>query len=98
MLSTPVAILRHIVKSYRVGAGLYPADCAEQARVEALLEAANAGADAAMAKVEKALGASLSGFLVGRTATVADIYLCAVCEGVNGSDAVAAWRAKVAAL
>ena len=98
VLSTPVAILRHIVKSYRVGAGLYPADCAEQARVEALLEAANAGADAAMAKVEKALGASLSGFLVGRAATVADIYLCAVCEGVNGSDAVAAWRAKVAAL
>lgn len=98
VLSAPVAILRHIAKSNRVAAGLYPAAVAEQARVEALLEAAAGGAEAAAGKVEKALASSTSGFLVGSTATVADIYLAAVCAGSSGSDAFNAWLSKAGAL
>lgn len=99
VLASPISIIRHLVKTNRVGAGLYPAGVAEQARVEALLESTSAGAEAAAAKVEKALVASTSGYLVGRTASVADIYLAAVCEAVtSGSDAFNAWRAKAAAL
>lgn len=100
VLSTPVAILRHIVKSHRIGAGLYPADVAEQARVEALLESAQHGADAVLAKIEKALASSKSGFLVGRALTVADVYLSAVVESATGgvSDPVATWRSTVSTL
>lgn len=98
VLSAPVAILRHIAKSNRVAAGLYPAAVAEQARVEALLEAAAGGAEAAAGKAEKALASSTSGFLVGSTATVADIYLAAVCAGSSGSDAFNAWLSKAGAL
>lgn len=98
VLSAPVAILRHIAKSNRVAAGLYPASVAEQARVEALLEAAAGGAEAAAGKAEKALASSTSGFLVGSTATVADIYLAAVCAGSSGSDAFNAWLSKTGAL
>ena len=98
VLSAPVAILRHIAKSNRVAAGLYPASVAEQARVEALLEAAAGGAEAAAGKAEKALASSTSGFLVGSTASVADIYLAAVCAGSSGSDAFNAWLSKAGAL
>lgn len=98
ILSAPVTILRHIAKSNRVAAGLYPAAVAEQARVEALLEAAAGGAEAAAGKVEKALASSTSGFVVGSTATVADIYLAAVCAGSSGSDAFNAWLSKAGAL
>jgi len=98
VLSSPVAILRHIVKTHRIGAGFYPADAAEQARVEALLEISGAGVEVVVAKVEKALASSSSGFLVGRAASIADIYLCAVCERAPASDAIAAWRAKINAL
>ena len=98
VLSAPVAILRHIAKSNRVAAGLYPAAVDEQARVEALLEAAAGGAEAAASKAEKALTSSTSGFLVGSTATVADIYLAAVCAGSSGSDAFNAWLSNAGAL
>jgi len=98
VLSAPVAILRHIAKSNRVAAGLYPAAVDEQARVEALLEAAAGGAEAAASKAEKALTSSASGFLVGSTATVADIYLAAVCAGSSGSDAFNAWLSNAGAL
>lgn len=99
VLSAPLAILRHLVKSNRIGAGMYPAAAAEQARVEALIESAAAGVDAVVAKVEKALASSKSGFLVGASATLADVYLAAVCETVSsGSEAFNAWRAKAAAL
>ena len=98
VLSAPVAILRHIAKSNRVAAGLYPAAVDEQARVEALLEAAAGGAEAAASKAEKALASSTSGFLVGSTATVADIYLAAVCAGSSGSDAFNAWLSNAGAL
>ena len=98
VLSAPVAILRHIAKSNRVAAGLYPASVAEQARVEALLEAAAGRAEAAAGKAEKALASSTSGFLVGSTASVADIYLAAVCAGSSGSDAFNAWLSKAGAL
>ena len=94
VLSTPMAILRHLVKSNRVGAGLYPSGPKEQARVEALLESATAGVDAVVAKVEKALASSTSGFLVGTSASVADVYLAAVCESASGSAAFDAWRVK----
>jgi len=94
VLSTPVAILRHLVKSNRVGAGLYPSGPREQARVEALLESATAGVDAVVAKVEKALASSTSGFLVGTSASIADVYLAAVCESASGSTAFDAWRTK----
>ncbi|CEG01469.1 Aminoacyl-tRNA synthetase, class II [Ostreococcus tauri] len=99
VLSAPLAILRHIVKSNRVGAGLYPAGAAEQARVEALIESAAAGVEAIVAKIEKALASSTSGFLVGSSASLADVYLAAVCESVSGgSDAFNEWRTKSGAL